>query len=64
MPFAATQMDPEMTKLREVSQRKEDKYHMMPAVRGIQMQHKCAFLQQSSRLTDTGNKHVKNLIYK
>lgn len=34
MPFAATQMDPEMLILREVSQTHTDK-HMMPLTRGI-----------------------------
>lgn len=34
MPFAATQMDPEMLILREVSQTHTDK-HMTPLTRGI-----------------------------
>ena len=35
MPFAATQVDPEMIMLSEVSQMEKDKYHMMLLIRGI-----------------------------
>ena len=35
MPFAATWVDLEMIILSEVSQKKTDKYHMMPLVCGI-----------------------------
>lgn len=42
-------MDPDMTKLREISQRKEDKYHMMPAVHwNPNAAYKCAFLSKAA----------------
>ena len=35
MPFVATQMDPEIIILSEVSQKDKDKYHMVSLICGI-----------------------------
>ena len=58
MPFAATCMQLEKTRLSEVGQEEKDKYHMITLHVESEMWHKGTYLHNRNRLTDVENRLV------